>query len=120
MNRPETINLYFESWNERDENKRLTLLNECFSENGQYADPHIPKPVENLKEMNEIIKIFQSRLPHKLLKISESEINHSAFRIRWEMKNVEHILSNGTFVGEFDASGKIARIYCFIDQFFGF
>jgi hypothetical protein len=120
MNYPETINLYFQSWIEYDENKRLALLNQCFSENGTYTDPHIPKPVENIKEMNELIKTFQARLPHKLLKISEPEMYHATFRLRWEMKNVEHILSNGTFVGEFDSSNKIARIYCFIDQFFGF
>jgi hypothetical protein len=119
MGKIEIINQYFDTWNEKDNSKRAVKLSLCFSENGIYLDPHIPTPVSNIEEMNAIISTFQSRLPHKLVKNSEPEFHNSIFRIQWKMDNEGAILSYGTFVGEFDFDGKIARVFCFIDKFIG-
>jgi hypothetical protein len=119
MEKTEIINQYVHSWNEKDALKRLQLLNKSFAENGIYLDPHIPKPVSNLTEMNGIIKTFQSRLPHKLIKNSEPEFHNSIFRMQWKMDNEGSVLSYGTFVGEFDETNRITRIFCFIDKFIG-
>jgi hypothetical protein len=119
MDKTEIINQYINSWNERGELKRMELLKICFAEKGIYLDPHIPKPVSNLAEMNEMIKTFQTRLPHKLLKNSEPEFHNSIFRMQWKMDNNGSVLSYGTFVGEFDNTNKICRVYCFIDKFIG-
>jgi hypothetical protein len=119
MDKIEIINQYISAWNEKDELQRKAQLKVCFAINGVYLDPHIPKPVSNVDEMNEIIKIFQSRLPHKLVKNSEPEFHNSIFRIQWKMDNLGSVLSYGTFVGEFDETSKLSRIFCFIDKFIG-
>jgi uncharacterized membrane protein HdeD (DUF308 family) len=115
----EVLTKYFESWNEKNETIRHELLQNSFSEAGNYLDPHIPKPVESRNAMNEIIRTFQSRLPHKLTQNSEPEFHNSIFRIQWKMENNGNILSYGTFVGEFDEDNKICRVFCFIDKFIG-
>jgi hypothetical protein len=119
MDKQEILNKYFSSWNEKDESKRIELLRNSFSENGIYIDPHIPKPVSNIIEMNTIIATFQSRLSHKLIKNSEPEFHNSIFRIQWKMDNSGSVLSFGTFIGEFDETNKLSRIFCFIDKFIG-
>jgi hypothetical protein len=119
MDKKAIINQYINSWNEKDELKRREILKISFTENGIYLDPHIPKPVSNVEDMNEIIKTFQSRLPHKLVKNSEPEFHNSIFRMQWKMDNEGSVLSYGTFVGEFDETNKITRIFCFIDKFIG-
>ncbi|MGL4632511.1 MAG: hypothetical protein ACRCVT_15015 [Leadbetterella sp.] len=119
MNREKIIAEYFNSWNEKDEMKRKEILEASFTKNGIYLDPHIPKPVSNIDEMNEIIKTFHSRLPHKLVMNSEPEFHNTIFRIQWRMDNEGKVLSYGTFVGEFASENKISRIFCFIDKFVG-
>jgi hypothetical protein len=59
MDKKAIINQYINSWNEKDELKRREILKISFTENGIYLDPHIPKPVSNVEDMNEIIKTFQ-------------------------------------------------------------
>jgi hypothetical protein len=76
-------------------------------------------PVSNIEEMNAIISTFQSRLPHKLVINSEPEFHNSIFRTKWKMDNEGAGFSYGTFVGEFNADGKIARVFCFIDVIVG-
>jgi hypothetical protein len=117
MTKEKVIIEYFNSWNEKDELKRKVLLESSFAKNGIYLDPHIPKPVSNIEEMNQIIMTFHSRLPHKLVKNSEPEFHNSIFRIQWKMDDDGSILSYGTFVGEFDEANRINRVYCFIDKF---
>jgi hypothetical protein len=119
MEKEEIINQYINAWNEKNQTKRLEQLATCFAENGIYLDPHIPKPVSNIAEMEAIISTFQSRLPHKLVKNSQPEFHNSVFRMQWKMDNNGSVLSYGTFVGEFDETGKICRVYAFIDEFLG-
>jgi hypothetical protein len=119
MQKIEIIEAYINAWNEKEVEKRKQLLKISFAKNGIYLDPHIPKPVSNLSEMEEIIKTFQLRLPHKLVKNSEPEFHNSIFRMQWKMDNEGSVLSYGTFVGEFDEASKINRVYCFIDKFIG-
>ncbi len=119
MKKEEIIDQYIQAWNEKSQTKRLEQLALSFTENGIYLDPHIPKPVSNINEMEGIISTFQSRLPHKLVKNSEPEFHNSVFRMQWKMDNNGSVLSYGTFVGEFDEDDKICRVFCFIDEFLG-
>jgi hypothetical protein len=119
MKKEEIINLYIDAWNEKNQAKRIEQLAISFAENGIYIDPHIPKPVSNIREMEGIISTFQGRLPHKLVKNSEPEFHNSVFRMQWKMDNNGSVLSYGTFVGEFGEEGKVCRLFCFIDAFVG-
>jgi hypothetical protein len=116
MNTPETLANYVLAWNSRDNTSRQALLEKCFAQTGSYVDPHIPKPVTNIHEMNTMIATFQSRLPHRLFALGEPEFHNHVFRLKWKLEDEGNILSKGTFTGEFDDENKILTLICFIDN----
>ena len=110
------IEQYINAWNSEDSKDREEFLRNSFDKNGRYTDPHIPEPVQNIHEMEGIIKIFRSRLPHKLKLMGGIEYHSYVFRFKWQMENNGSVLSNGTFVGEFNTENRLTNIICFIDQ----
>ena len=110
------LNDYIKAWNTSDPIERRSLLEESFDKQGRYVDPHIPAPVTNLDQMEEIIKTFRSRLPHKLYAVQRPELHNYAFRLKWKMEDNGTLLSKGTFVGEFNSDDKISNLICFLDS----
>lgn len=116
MNMDKPATSYLKAWNERDETKRTTILKTCFSEAGSYIDPHIPNPINNLEEMNEVINIFHSRLPHQLIATSEIESHNNAFRVKWKLEDKGSVLSRGVFIGVVNSENRISQIISFLDK----
>ena len=116
MNLNELATSYLKAWNERDKTKRTAILKSCFSQAGSYVDPHIPNPVNNLEEMNEVINIFHSRLPHQLIAISEVESHNNTFRVKWKLEDKGSVLSRGVFIGVVNSENKISQIISFLDK----
>ncbi len=116
MSKQQSLELYFTTWNERKDEARGKLLASCFAQNGRYLDPHVPNQTNSIDEMDDIIKLFQSRLPHRLVALKKAEFHHHVFRVRWKMDDKGKVLSEGTFVGEFDLNDRITNLICFIDS----
>ena len=119
MNKKENLRLFISSWNESDENNRVKTLKNCLNENFKYVDPHAPDELYGITAMNDFITVFKSRISHELLLIAAPEIHHNAFRLKWKLEKGVHILSEGTFVGEFSDESKIHSVLGFIDKFYG-
>jgi hypothetical protein len=116
MDTTATIETYVLAWNATEASNRKTLLEKSFSNNGSYLDEHVPKPISNLEEMNEMITFFRSRLNHQLVVIDAIDFHNNVFRFKWKLENDQGILSNGTFTGEFDSDNKIKKVVGFLDK----
>ncbi|MGL4609584.1 MAG: hypothetical protein ACRCYY_07840 [Trueperaceae bacterium] len=108
-----------EAWNHPEPRQGKKLLEEITVTNFRYIDPHRPTPVNSRDEFLAFLSTFRERVPYTLEQ-RKLEQHHNVFRLLWQLRKDEHILSTGEFVGELNEQGQITSIISFIDEFFGF
>jgi hypothetical protein len=107
---------YLAAWNSQTSAERQSLLQSCMTDNAIYIDPHAPKPVQGIDEMQALIEKFRARFDHKLEPEGQVDMHHNVFRLRWRLqRDSGEILSRGLMVGDLTDAGAIERIVQFVD-----
>ena len=104
------IENYIEAWNSDDDKIRYEKLKSSFSITGRYVDQHIKSEIQNIDEMNLLIKNFREKFKHKLILLKPPEVHNSIFRFNWKLEFEESILSRGTFFGKLNKLNLIEFI----------
>lgn len=112
----DTIHHYLHAWNSATATERQQELAESFSEAGVYIDPHAGE-LQGLAAMQGLIEEFRAKYTHPIEAMGHLDMHHSLFRLPWRIGDMKTgVLSHGLFTGQIDASGKIVRLWVFIDS----
>lgn len=115
----QSLENYFQAWNEPDAAKREALLTPGWAENGTYTDPSAH--VEGRKNLVAHIEGFVSGAQTSGLSIvqaSDIDFHHRSFRFAWEMQDASgNTLTPGIDYGEFNDEGQITKIVGFFGPF---
>lgn len=112
----DTIHHYFHAWNSATAAEREHELTESFAAEGVYIDPHVGE-LQGLSAMQKLIEEFRSKYSHPIEAMGHLDMHHSLFRLPWRIGDIETgVLSHGLFTGQVDTSGKITRMWVFIDS----
>lgn len=81
--RNSVIDRYIETWNEADEARRRTLIDQLWTEDGRYLDPLMAG--EGHDGINTMIGGFQTRFPGvRLRRTGAVDAHHDRVRFAWE------------------------------------
>lgn len=107
----EVVLTYGAAWAETDEEKRCTLLEKCWAENGIYSDPS-GEAVGREALAQRINSFHHQRFPgHRLLLTSGVDTHHDRLRFTWAMVNPEGSrVMEGVDFGEVGHDGRLIRI----------
>ena len=115
----QSLQTYFQAWNEPVAAKRDALLNQCWADNAEYTDPgthakgRTALSVEIGKFLgNEQLKGFS------IVPASDIDVHHRVFRFEWEMRDADgNTVTPGMDYGEYDDQGRITKIVGFFGPF---
>ena len=112
----EIVATYGAAWNETDQAKRTTLLEQSWADDGVYNDP--TATVDGRIALIEHIGGFQAAMPgHTIEMASAVDSYNDVFRFAWQMRNGDDIVIEGIDFGELAADGRIRRILGFFGPF---
>ncbi len=106
----ETLFTYIAAWSESDEQRRRSLLEQAWEENGTYSDPTVE--VQGREGLVQHIGVFLRRYPdHRTLLTSGVNRHHSYFRFSWVViKPDGERMFEGVDFGETGPQGRLRRI----------
>ncbi len=115
----QSLQIYFQAWNEPVADKRDTLLQDCWADNAEYTDPgtHAEgRPALSIEIGkflgNEQLKGFS------IVQASKIDVHHRVFRFQWEMRDPNgNTVTPGIDYGEYDDQGRITKIVGFFGPF---
>ncbi|NEP17921.1 MAG: hypothetical protein F6J97_13620 [Leptolyngbya sp. SIO4C1] len=112
----ETLHHYFHAWNSATADERAAELAQSFEDTGVYIDPHAGE-LQGLAAVQQLIEQFRSKYDYPLEAMGHLDLHHRLFRLPWRLGDKRTgVLSHGLFTGEIGASGKIVRLWVFIDS----
>ncbi|MEM9906868.1 MAG: hypothetical protein AAF921_17760 [Cyanobacteria bacterium P01_D01_bin.44] len=112
----DTIHHYLHAWNSATTVERESELAKSFATDGVYIDPHAGE-LSGLAAMQGLIEEFRTKYTHPIEAMGHLDMHHSLFRLSWRIGDMETgVLSHGLFTGQVDSSGKIMRLWTFIDS----
>ena len=80
----ETVDLYFEMWNEEDQVRRLDCIERCWTSDGRYADPVLE--AEGHAGLAEMVARVHARFPgQRFRRTSIVDRHHDMVRFAWEL-----------------------------------
>lgn len=106
----ETLFTYIAAWSESDEDRRRSLLEQVWEENGIYSDA--TAEVQGREELVQHIGTFLRRHPgHRTLLTSGVSRHHGYFRFSWiVVKPDGERVFEGVDFGETGSQGRLRRI----------
>jgi hypothetical protein len=105
----EVVAVYHSAWNELDEAKRSTILEQSWADDGVYRDPQ--GTVEGRAALVAHIGGFQAAFPGRTIEqASGVDSNGVGIRWAWEMRNGDAVESDGLDYAELAPDGRIQRI----------
>lgn len=115
----QSLQIYFQAWNEPVADKRDALLKDCWADNAEYTDPgthakgRAALSIEIGKFLgNEQLKGFS------IVQASNIDVHHRVFRFQGEMRDPDgNTVSPGMDYGEYDDQGRITKIVGFFARF---
>lgn len=109
----EVIQNYAAAWLEQDDQKRRSLLDQVWADDGTYTDPQ--SHVIGRAALSKLIGDFQQQYPgQRIVLTSGVDRHHSVARFGWQWLDVDGILSTeGTDFAEFASDGRLRRIVGF-------
>ncbi len=115
----QSLQTYFQAWNEPVAEKRDALLKDCWADNAEYTDPgtHAKGRAALSMEIgkflgNEKLKGFS------IVQASNIDLHHRVFRFQWEMRDPNgNTVTPGMDYGEYDDQGRITKIVGFFGPF---
>jgi SnoaL-like domain len=110
------VDTYLAAWNETDRTKRIALIEEAWTIDGQLVDP--PAAGEGHAGISELAAGLHAQFPgHQFRRSSGIDIHHGAFRFAWELVAPDGTVAlAGLDVGEFADDGRLRRITGFFGE----
>lgn len=100
---------YLELWNQPDQTRRQTLLEQVWSETGQYADPTVQ--ASGREALNQVIAGFHERFPGSSFSLNGKVDHHHQFvRFSWTLKFANGSTLAGMDFGEIAEDGRLSKI----------
>jgi hypothetical protein len=114
--RTTVIHHYFHAWNASNPQERQNALNQSFAADATYVDPHAGS-LQGINALQTLIEQFRAKFSHPLEATGHVDIHHHIFRLPWRLGDARTgILSQGLFVGMFNAEHKIGQLLVFLDK----
>jgi len=109
----ETVQAYFDAWNEPDQAKRRQLLDKAWADDGLYVDP--VSEGRGRDALNQIIAGFHSQSPGARVEVTSGiDQHHNQIRFAWSFITPDGKTQiEGIDAGELAPDGRIARIVGF-------
>jgi hypothetical protein len=105
------VDAYFAAWNEADEEKRVSLLADAYSDSGaSYVDP--VSHVAGIPAINQMIAGFHAQYAGaSLRRTSEVDQHHNSVRFNWDIKQADGSqLVAGVDYGTLAPDGRLESI----------
>jgi hypothetical protein len=110
-----TINLYFDCWNEPNDEVRLALIERGWTSTARSVDPLAD--VTGHTAISEMMGAVQQQFPdHRFQQVGESSEHHDVLHWSWKLCDpTGNQVISGIDVAHLDADGKIANLAGFFD-----
>lgn len=107
------LSTYAEAWNEADPEKRVRLLERCWSNDGQYMDP--AGTAYGRAQLSAYIGEFHARMPGSRIElISGASEHNSRIYFKWQLITDEGIVKiDGVDFGSVSRDGRLQEIVGF-------
>jgi hypothetical protein len=117
MDAAEAVITYGASWNEPDVERRRSMLEQVWADDGVYTDPTVELP--GREALIEHISGFQQSFAGARIEpTSGVEVHHGWLRFSWSMLDGSGtVLTEGFDVGQLDDDGRIKLIVGFFGPF---
>ncbi|MEO1590344.1 MAG: nuclear transport factor 2 family protein [Cyanobacteria bacterium J06632_22] len=110
-----TLRHYLHAWNAPTADERAAALRQALTPEVIYIDPHAGERY-GIDAVHAVIEQFRSKSDYLLEATGHLDVHHQLFRLPWRLGDLDRgVLSHGTLVGEFNAAGKILRLWGFLD-----
>ncbi len=110
-----TLHSYLHAWNAPSAEERAASLRQALTTDVIYIDPHAGE-LQGVEAVQALIEQFRSKFNYPLEATGHLDVHHRLFRLPWRLGDLDKgVLSHGTLVGEFDTTGKILRLWAFLD-----
>ena len=105
---------YIAAWNETESERRLTLLEAVFAQDGQYTDPSAH--AGSRAELSALIGTFQTANPGASFTLEDGiDHHHGHLRFYWSLRFQTGVELSGMDYAERAADGRLKRIVGFFD-----
>lgn len=113
MDIQQVLSSYAAAWNEADPVKRLTLLEHCWSDDGQYMDP--AGTAYGREQLSGYIGEFHQRMPGARIElISGASEHNSRIYFKWQLISGDGIVKiDGVDFGSISTDGRLQEIVGF-------
>ena len=107
---------YIATWNETEPSARRALIDEVWSEGGQYIDPLAS--VAGRDQIDGVIAAVQAQFAGMTFRLASAvDAHHDQARFTWELgPDGADALVVGFDVAQRDADGRLALVLGFLDQ----
>ncbi|MCZ6639998.1 MAG: nuclear transport factor 2 family protein [Gammaproteobacteria bacterium] len=115
----QSLQTYFQAWNEPVVDKRDALLKNCWADNAEYTDPgtHAKGRAALSMEIGNFLSNEQLK-GFSIVQASNIDVHHRVFRFQWEMRDSDgNAVTPGMDYGEYDDQGRITKIVGFFGPF---
>ena len=105
-----TIDTYLSAWNETDPDRRGTLIEQVWAEDGRLIDP--PLDAVGHTGISEMAEAMHEHFPgHSFRRVSGVDAHHDQVRFAWELVGPDGAVAlTGLDTGELGADGRLLRI----------
>ena len=105
-----TVDTYLSAWSEPDPQRRATLIEAVWTDDGRLIDP--PLAAEGHAGISEMAAALQSQFPgHHFRRASGVDAHHDQLRFAWELVGPDgSVALIGLDVGETAPDGRLQRI----------
>ncbi len=115
----QSLQAYFQAWNEPVADKRDALLKQCWADDAEYTDPgtHAKGRAALSVEIGKFLSNEQLK-GFSIVQASNIDVHHWVFRFQWEMRDADgDTVTPGMDYGEYDDQGRITKIVGFFGPF---
>ena len=111
-----TIDSYFDMWNETDPAKRAELIERAWADDGRYVDPVLE--ADGHAALSAMVEGVHAQFPgHRFTRTSDVDTHHDRVRFAWELAGPDGTIAvAGIDVGEVGPDGRLRSITGFFGE----
>lgn len=112
----DTVETYFEMWNETDPTKRAELVERVWARDGRHVDPLLD--AKGHAAIDAMVAGVQGQFPdHQIRRVSGIDAHHDQLRYAWQL--VAHdgtVVVSAIDVGQLDDDGRLRHVVAFFGE----
>lgn len=108
------VNDYIATWNERDPERRRTLVAQTFADDASYLDPH--RSGQGPDGIDAMIATAQDQFPaHRIELTFGPEAHNDRVRFAWQLRGPDGAVGGGTDFATVTPDGRLGAVTGFSD-----